>query len=123
MFDGLLLGLSVGRFSVNVCLVIKQRLQELGLEQKGLATAAGVTDSYISQLLNRKKLPPAPGGTDIYIKMEKFLKLPAGKLSELAQHQRVEELKKELSEPLVPLFKEMRELVLCKCAPDKRSEI
>jgi len=28
---------------VDVCLVIKQRLGELGLEQKDLATAAGVT--------------------------------------------------------------------------------
>ena len=44
---------------VDVCLAIKQRLGELGLEQKDLAAAAGVTDSYVSQLLNRKKLPPA----------------------------------------------------------------
>ncbi|MGH9734414.1 MAG: helix-turn-helix domain-containing protein [Candidatus Acidiferrales bacterium] len=108
---------------MSVYLVIKQRLQELGLEQKDLATAAGVTDSYISQLLNRKKLPPAPDRTDLYIKMGKFLKLPAGKLSELAQHQRVEELKKELSETPVPLFKEVRALVLRKCAPEKRHEI
>jgi hypothetical protein len=67
---------------------------ELGLEQKDLAAAAGVTDSYIPQLLTRKKLPPAPDRTDIYVKMGKFLKLPAGKLSELAEHQRTEELKK-----------------------------
>jgi transcriptional regulator with XRE-family HTH domain len=108
---------------VNVYMVIKQRLQELGLEQKDLAAAAGVTDSYISQLLNRKKLPPAPDRTDLYIKMGKFLKFPAGKLSELADHQRVEELKKELSETPMPLFKEVRELVLRKCAPEKRGEI
>lgn len=108
---------------MSVYFLIKQRLQELGLEQKDLATAAGVTDSYISQLLNRKKLPPAPDRTDLYIKMGKFLKLPAGKLSELAEHERVEELKKELSETPVPLFKEVRELVLRKCAPEKRSEI
>jgi transcriptional regulator with XRE-family HTH domain len=108
---------------VDVCLVIKQRLQELGLEQKDLAAAAGVTDSYISQLLTRKKLPPAPDRTDIYVKMEKFLKLSACKLSELAEHQRTEELKKGLSESPVPLFKEVRELVLRKCAPEKRGEI
>ena len=45
---------------MDVCLVIKRRLEELGLEQKDLATAAEVTDSYISQLLARKRLPPAP---------------------------------------------------------------
>src|SRR6266404_7666531 len=54
---------------MDVCLVIKRRLQELGLEQKGLATAAEVTESYISQLLARKKLPPAPDRSDIYEKM------------------------------------------------------
>jgi len=30
--------------SVDVCLVIKQPLEELGFEQKELAAAAGVTD-------------------------------------------------------------------------------
>jgi len=41
---------------VDVCLAIKQRLEELGLEQRNLAAAAEVTESYISQLLTRKKL-------------------------------------------------------------------
>jgi transcriptional regulator with XRE-family HTH domain len=108
---------------VDVCLVIKQRLEELGLEQKGLASAAGVTDSYISQLLTRKKLPPAPDRTDIYVKMGKFLKLPTGKLSELAEHERTEELRKKLSELPAPLFKEVRELILHKCAPEQEKEI
>jgi transcriptional regulator with XRE-family HTH domain len=49
---------------VDVCLVIKQRLTQLGLEQKDLAAAIEVTESYISQLLTRKKLPPAPDRTD-----------------------------------------------------------
>ena len=48
---------------VDVCSVIKRRLEELGLEQKDLAAAAEVTDSYVSQLLARKKLPPAPDRT------------------------------------------------------------
>jgi transcriptional regulator with XRE-family HTH domain len=46
--------------------VIKQRLEELGVEQRELAAAAEVTESYISQLLTRKKSPPAPDRTDIY---------------------------------------------------------
>src|SRR5437870_6744905 len=65
---------------MDVCVVIKQRLEELGLEQRDLATAAEVTESYISQLLTGKKLPPEPGRTDIYDKIGKFLKLPSGKL-------------------------------------------
>ena len=84
---------------MDVCLVIKQRLEELGLEQRDLAAAAEVTESYISQLLTRKKLPPAPDRTDIYDKMAKFLKLPSGKLSKLADHQRKEELKRNLGGP------------------------
>lgn len=57
---------------MEVSLVIRQRLVELGLEQKDLAAAAEVTESYVSQLLTRKKLPPAPDRTDIYDKMERF---------------------------------------------------
>jgi len=108
---------------VDVCLAIKQRLEQLGLEQKDLATAAGVTDSYISQLLTRKRLPPAPDRTDIYSKMGKFLKLPTGKLSELARHQRAQELRKKLPDPPGPLFKEVRELVLRKCTPERQREM
>ena len=63
---------------MDVPFVIKQRLEELGVEQRELATAADVTESYISQLLTRKKVPPAPNRTDIYDKMETFLKLPSG---------------------------------------------
>ena len=78
---------------MDVCSVIRQRLDELGLEQKDLAAAADVTESYVSQLLTRKKLPPAPNRTDLYGPMERLLKLPKGKLSDLALAQRREELK------------------------------
>jgi transcriptional regulator with XRE-family HTH domain len=103
--------------------VIKQRLEELGLEQRDLAAAAEVTESYISQLLTRKKLPPAPDRTDIYGKMAHFLKLPTDKLSKLADLQRIEELKKSLGDPPAPLFKEVRELILRKCASEKEKQI
>ena len=108
---------------MDVCLAIKQRLEKLGLEQRDLATAAEVTESYISQLLTRKKLPPAPGRTDIYDKMGKFLKLPSGKLANLAEHQRKEELRRNLADPPKPLFKEVRELILRKCARGKQKQI
>lgn len=100
---------------MDVCLVIKRRLDEMGLEQRDLAAAAEVTESYISQLLTRKKLPPAPERTDIYDKMGKLLKLPGGELSKLADLQRKEELKRHLGDPPAPLFKEVRELILNKC--------
>ena len=105
---------------MDVCSVINERLDQLGLDQKELAVAAEVTESYISQLLTRKKLPPAPDRTDIYEKMGKFLKLSSGKLVKLAEFQRREELKKNFEDPPAPLFHEVRELVLRKCAPEKQ---
>jgi transcriptional regulator with XRE-family HTH domain len=108
---------------VDVPLVIKQRLEELELEQRDLAIAAGVTDSYVSQLLSGKKLPPAPDRSDIYAKMERFLKLPGGKLSELAAHQRHEQLRKSLGPAPAPLFKGVRDLILRKCPPEKEKKV
>jgi len=108
---------------VDVGLVIRKRLEHLGLEQKDLATAAEVTESYISQLLTRKKLPPAPDRTDLYEKMGEFLKLSSGKLAKLAALQRLEELKKDLEDPPAPLFQDVRKLILRKCAPGKQQEI
>src|SRR5438132_835872 len=108
---------------MDVCLLIKHRLAELGLEQRDLARAAQVTESYISQLLTRKKAPPSPDRTDIYDKMGKFLKLPNGELTKLADLQRQEELKRKLADPPAPLFQGVRDLVLRKCNPDKRNQM
>ena len=108
---------------MDVSLLIRHRLSELELDQKDLAAAAQVTESYISQLLTRKKVPPAPARTDIYDRMSEFLKLPAGELSKLANAQRQEDLKKRVTEPPRPLFKATRELVLRKCEPKKRPEV
>jgi len=106
-----------------VGLVIRKRLEHLGFEQKDLAAAAEVTESYVSQLLTRKKLPPAPDRTDLYEKMGRFLKLSSGKLAKLAELQRRDELKKGFEDPPAPMLKEVRELVLRKCTPGKQQEI
>jgi len=108
---------------VDVPFVILHRLEELGLEQQELARAAHVTESYISQLLTRRKAPPAPNRTDIYDRMDKFLKLPSGELAKLADLQRKEELKRELGDEPVPLFHEVRELILRKCDPEKQKHV
>ena len=108
---------------MDVSFVIRQRLEEFGLEQRELARAAQVTESYISQLLTRKKAPPAPGRTDIYDKMERFLKLPSGELTRLVRLQRKAELKRELGEEPAPLFREVRELILRKCHPDRERQV
>jgi transcriptional regulator with XRE-family HTH domain len=108
---------------VDIPLVIKRRLKELGLEQKDLAAAVQVTESYISQLLARKKPPPAPERTDIYDRIGKFLKLRSGELAKLADLQRKEALRKKVADPPRPMFREFRELILLKCEPRKRKQI
>jgi transcriptional regulator with XRE-family HTH domain len=108
---------------MDVSLVIKQRLEEFGLEQRDLARAAQVTESYISQLLTRRRVPPAPGRTDIYEKMDKFLRLPRGELARVADRQRKEGLKRELGDQPVPLFQEVRALILRKCKPERERHI
>lgn len=108
---------------MDVSLLIRQRLSELGLDQKDLAAAAQVTESYISQLLARKKAPPVPRRTDIYEKIGQFLRLPSEELSRLADVQRKQELKKKIAETPAPLFKECRELILRKCDPERRAEV
>ena len=108
---------------MDVPFVIRHRLEKLGLEQQDLARAARVTESYISQLLTRKKAPPAPSRTDIYDRMDKFLKLPSGELAKLADLQRKEELKRELGEEPVPLYHEFRELILRTCNREKEKHV
>jgi len=108
---------------MDVPQLIQQRLTECGLGQRDLADAAEVTESYISQLLSRKKTPPAPERTDIYEKLGRLLKLPAGKLAGLADDQRKHELKKKIQSPPIPLFKDVRALLLQKCKRERRREV
>ena len=108
---------------MNIRELIRQRLEDLGHEQRELAAAADVTESYISQLLTGKKSPPTPNRSDIYSKIEAFLKVPAGELAKLADFQRKEELKRKLEEPVRPLFYEIRELIVQKCQGDKAKQL
>jgi hypothetical protein len=55
--------------------------------------------------------------------MDRFLKLPHGELARLADVQRKQELKKELAPEPTPLFAEVREVVLRKCAPEKAADL
>ena len=108
---------------MDLALVLRQRLEQLDLEQRSLATAAQVTESYISQLLSGRKAPPAPNRTDIYDKLEPLLKFPKGELARMADLQRQEEIKRKLIASPAPLFREVRELVLSKCRVDKRKQL
>ncbi len=107
---------------MDVAMMIRSRLAELGLEQRDLARAAQVTESYVSQLLTRKKSPPAPDRTDIYDRMDRFLKLPHGELARVAEAHLKDELKRRLGE-IAPLFPELRALILEKCVPAQVEQV
>jgi transcriptional regulator with XRE-family HTH domain len=108
---------------MDIASVIRHRLDELGIGQRELAVAAEVTESYISQLLAKKKTPPAPDRTDIYDKIAKVLKLSSKELVRLADSQRREELKRKILDPPRPLFQEFRQLILRKCVTTKKKQI
>lgn len=108
---------------MDLALVLRQRLEQLDLEQRSLAAAAQVTESYVSQLLSGRKVPPAPARTDIYDKLEPLLRFPKGELARMAELQRQEEMKRKLIASPAPLFEEVRELVLSKCLADKRKQV
>src|SRR2546426_12124365 len=55
--------------------------------------------------------------------MDKFLKLPTGELARLADHERKEQLKRELGNEPAPLFREVRALILRKCEPDTERHV
>jgi transcriptional regulator with XRE-family HTH domain len=108
---------------VDVAFVIRERLLELGLEQRDLARAAHVTESYVSQLLTGKKAPPAPNRTDIYDRMDRFLKLRPGELARVAELARKEELQRELGDQLEPLLPHLREFILRSCRPEQAKQV
>ena len=108
---------------MDVAFVIRKRLVDLGLEQRDLARAAHVTESYVSQLLTGKKAPPAPNRTAIYNRMDACLKLPSGELAKMAELARKEELKRELGDTLEPLFPQLRALILRKCRAERARQI
>ena len=107
---------------MDVALVIRQRLDELQLDQRDLARAAKVTESYVSQILTRKKLAPAPERTDIYDRMDRFLKLPQGELARVAEAHLKEEHLRRLGE-VAPLFPGLRAILLRKCVPAQREAV
>jgi transcriptional regulator with XRE-family HTH domain len=109
--------------TITFATLVKSRLKTLGYEQKDLAREARVTESYVSQLLTRRKAPPGRDRTDLYGKMEAFLRLEHGELGRLAAIERTEEIKRKLGRAPEPMFEEFRDLVLRKCAAGRREEV
>jgi hypothetical protein len=82
---------------MDVSQLIRLRLGELRLDQKELANAAQVTESYIFQLRDGMKAPPASGRTDINERTARFL-IPIRDISQPAEVQRRLELKRKIGD-------------------------
>src|SRR5438876_3466362 len=111
---------------MDVCVVIKQRLEELGLEQRDLAAAAEVTRGYRVlhiAIVDREEIA---SGTwpDRHLREDgEISKSSGGKLSKLADHQRKEDLNRNLNETPKSWFNEDRESILRKSTPAKEKQI
>src|SRR5437763_15347243 len=108
---------------MDFAFIVRQRLEELGFGQRDLANAAEVTESYISQLLGRKKLPPLPNRTDLYDKMSRVLGLTRDELARLAAIEHHEALAQKWLGAPPPRFGPMRELVLRKSKPARQRPV
>jgi len=90
---------------MDIALLLKDRLNELGPRAARPGSCYQVTGSYISD------------------KMAKLLKLPGADLVKLANHQRREQVMTKIGDRPGPLFLEVRELILAKCDPDKQTPL
>ena len=73
---------------VKVGLLVRKRLRELKRTPRELAEAVQVSESYIADLVAGRRRPPAPGRTDVYAPMAKFLRLHRNDLPSCARHER-----------------------------------
>ncbi|HEY6807857.1 MAG TPA: helix-turn-helix transcriptional regulator, partial [Gemmatimonadales bacterium] len=73
---------------VKVSQLLRRRLKELKRTPRELAEAAQVSEEYVSDLLAGRRDPPAPGRTDLYDRMTKFLRLHRNDLPTCAKAER-----------------------------------
>jgi hypothetical protein len=76
---------------LKVSELMRRRLKELQRTPGELAEAMQVPESYIADLLAGRRRPPAPGRTDVYDRMTKFLRLHRNELSTSARAEREED--------------------------------
>ena len=73
---------------IKVSQLVRRRLKELKRTPRELAEAVQVSEEYVSDLLAGRRAPPAPGRTDLYDRMTKFLRLHRNDLPTCAKVER-----------------------------------
>ena len=103
---------------IKVSQLVRRRLKELKRSPRELAEAIQVSEEYVGDLLAGRRAPPAPGRTDLYDRMTKFLRLHRNDLPTCAKVER-EALgtKQKRPDPKV------RALLLSLCEPVKAKKL
>src|SRR5437899_2634537 len=73
---------------VKVGQLLRRRLRELKRTPRELADAVNVSEDYMADLVTGRRRPPAPGRTDLYAPMTKFLRLHRNDLPTCARAER-----------------------------------
>lgn len=73
---------------VKVGQLLRRRLRELKRTPRELAEAVNVSEDYMADLVAGRRRPPAPGRTDLYAPMTKFLRLHRNDLPTCARAER-----------------------------------
>jgi len=99
---------------IKVSQLVRRRLKELKRTPRELAEAVQVSEDYVADLLAGRRAPPAPGRTDLYDRMTKFLRLHRNDLPTCAKVERESMgTKQKRPDPKV------RALLLALCEPVK----
>ena len=91
--------------------LMRQRLKEIGRSSTQLAEAVQVPLRYIDDLIAGHRRPPLPARTDIYAKMNSFLRLRRNDVATCARNERASDGPPKAPAPRV------RDLLLELCAP------
>ena len=73
---------------VKVGQLLRRRLRELKRTPRELAEAVQVSEDYMADLVSGRRRPPAPGRSDLYTPMTKFLRLHRNDLPTCARAER-----------------------------------
>jgi len=103
---------------IKVSQLVRRRLKELKRTPRELAEAVQVSEDYVADLLAGRRAPPAPGRTDVYDRMTKFLRLHRNDLPTCAKVERESMgTKQKRPDPKV------RALLLALCEPVKAKKL
>src|SRR3989440_8920690 len=99
---------------VKVGQLLGRRLRELKRTPRELAEAVQVTEDYMADLVSGRRRPPAPGRSDLYAPMTKFLRLHRNDLPTCARAERAAAVAAGRPDP------EVCRQVLELCAPERQ---